>query len=178
MLSQFLLSLFYYPSTFINVRKGKISFINCTFSMHSRRKILQIMFMQTLYCTIEWNSIIYSFNLATGLLELIGSEVFRDIFGIRSREETAKTSLTFVIDAASSKADILMIIKAIEKIVNETKGSKFLPKRYVTVIFSDSGMLSFLKVFTYLPILCIFWFDSFQIQINFHNTKCLQLFSY
>lgn len=166
MLSQFLLSLFYYPSTFINVRKGKISFINCTFSMHSRRKILQIMFMQTLYCTIEWNSIIYSFNLATGLLELIGSEVFRDIFGIRSREETVKTSLTFVIDAASSKADILMIIKAIEKIVNETKGSKFLPKRYVTV----SGMLSFLK--------CIFWFDSFQIQINFHNTKCLQLFSY
>lgn len=105
---------------------------------------------KTLYCTIEWNSIIYSFNLATGLLELIGSEVFRDIFGIRSREETVKTSLTFVIDAASSKADILMIIKAIEKVVNETKGSKFLPKRYVTVIFSDSGMLSFLKVFTYI----------------------------
>lgn len=93
---------------------------------------------------------INSFNLANGLLGLIGSDVFRDIFGIRSREETAKTSLTFVIDAASSKADILMIIKAIEKIVNETKGSKFLPKRYVTVIFSDSGMLSFLKVFTYI----------------------------
>lgn len=69
---------------------------------------------------------INSFNLANGLLGLIGSDVFRDIFGIRSREEIVKTSLTFVIDVASSKTDISMIKSAAEKIVNETK---FLPEK-------------------------------------------------
>lgn len=91
---------------------------------------------------------INSFNLANGLLGLIGSDVFRDIFGIRSREEIVKTSLTFVIDVASSKADISMIKSAAEKIVNETK---FLPEKYVLVTFSYPGMLSFLKVYVYSP---------------------------
>lgn len=97
-------------------------------------------------------SIINFFNLAKGLLELIDTEVFRDIFGIRSREEIVKSSLTFVIDLASSKADILMIKSAAEKIVNETK---FLPEKYVLVTFSDSGMLSFLKVYVYPDIMHI-----------------------
>lgn len=109
------------------------------------------------------------FNLAKGLLELIDTEVFRDIFGIRSREEIVKSSLTFVIDLASSKADILMIKSAAEKIVNETK---FLPEKYVLVTFSDSGMLSFLKVYVYPDIMHIM---KNSIENTFQNTKCLKL---
>lgn len=114
-----------------------------------------------LYCIIEWNLIIYFFNLVMGFFEFIGLEVFWDIFGICLREEIVKIFLIFVIDVVSFKVDILMIIKVIEKIVNEIKGFKFLLKRYVMVIFLDLGMLLFLKVFIYLFILCIFWFDLF-----------------
>lgn len=113
---------------------------------------------------------IKSFNLANGLLGLIGSDVFRDIFGIRSREEIVKTSLTFVIDVASSKTDISMIKSAAEKIVNETK---FVPEKYVLVTFSDPGMLSFLKVYVYSPDIMHIMKNS--IKKTFQNTKCLKL---
>lgn len=61
-----------------------------------------------------------------------------------------------------------MIKSAAEKIVNETK---FLPEKYVLVTFSDSGMLSFLKVYVY-PDMHIM---KNSIQKTFQNTKCLKL---
>lgn len=81
------------------------------------------------------------FNLDRGLSELIGPEVFRDLFGIRSREEIVKTSLTFVIDVTGSMADEIAEVKvATKKIVNEAKDSQFVPEKYVLVTFSDPGM--------------------------------------
>lgn len=83
----------------------------------------------------------YKKNLDRGLLELIGPEVFRDIFGIRSREEIVKTSLTFVVDVSGSMGnDIVNVQIATKKIVNEAKDSQFVPEKYILVTFSDPGI--------------------------------------
>lgn len=74
-------------------------------------------------------------------MELIGPVVFRDIFGIRSREEIVKTSLTFVIDVTGSMGDDIKNVQiATKKMVNEAKDSQFIPEKYVLVTFSDPGM--------------------------------------
>lgn len=83
----------------------------------------------------------YIKKIDRGLLELIGPEVFRDIFGIRSREEIVKTSLTFVLDVTGSMGDdIENVTIATKKIVNEAKDSQFVPEKYILVTFSDPGM--------------------------------------
>lgn len=74
-------------------------------------------------------------------MELIGPVVFRDIFGIRSREEIVKTSLTFVIDVTGSMGDDIKNVQiATKKMVNEAEDSQFIPEKYVLVTFSDPGM--------------------------------------
>lgn len=81
------------------------------------------------------------FDLDRGLLELIGPQIFRDIFGIHSREEIVKTSLTFVIDVTGSMSnDIKEAKRATKKIVIEAKDSQFVPENYVLVTFSDPGV--------------------------------------
>lgn len=40
-------------------------------------------------------TVYYLVDADRGLLKLVGPDVFRDIFGIHSREEIVKTSLTF-----------------------------------------------------------------------------------
>lgn len=80
-------------------------------------------------------------NLDRGLLELIGPEVFRDIFGIRLREEIVKASLTFVIDVSDSMGDDIVNVQiATKKIFNEAKDSQFVPEKYILVTFSDPGI--------------------------------------
>ncbi|XP_062573736.1 von Willebrand factor A domain-containing protein 7-like [Saccostrea cucullata] len=78
-----------------------------------------------------------------GLLSLMGEEVFRDVFGIRTREDIVKTSLTFVIDVTGSMGDdIKAVIKATQKIVYEAKDSQFVPENYILVTFSDPASLT------------------------------------
>ncbi|XP_034329464.2 uncharacterized protein [Magallana gigas] len=85
----------------------------------------------------------YLIDQNRGLLELIGPEVFRDIFGIRSREEIVKTSLTFVIDVTGSMGDDIENVRiATKKIVNEAKDSQFVPEKYILVTFSDPASLT------------------------------------
>lgn len=82
-----------------------------------------------------------NFDLDRGLLELIGPQVFQDIFGIHSREEIVKTSLTFVIDVTGSMSNVIEEAKrATKKIVIEAKDSQFVPEKYVLVTFSDPGI--------------------------------------
>lgn len=79
--------------------------------------------------------------LGRGILSLVGEEVFRDVFGIRTREDIVKTSLTFVIDVTGSMGDdIKAVVRATQKIVNEAKDSKFVPENYILVTFSDPGL--------------------------------------
>lgn len=78
-----------------------------------------------------------------GLLSLVGEEVFRDVFGIRTREDVVHTSLTFVIDVTGSMGDdIQAVITATQRIVTEAKDSNFVPENYVLVTFSDPGLCS------------------------------------
>ncbi|XP_062573733.1 von Willebrand factor A domain-containing protein 7-like [Saccostrea cucullata] len=78
-----------------------------------------------------------------GLLSLMGEKVFRDVFGIRSREEVVKTSLTFVIDVTGSMGDnIKEVIKGTQKIVSEARDSQFVPGNYILVTFSDPESLT------------------------------------
>ncbi|XP_055995684.1 uncharacterized protein LOC125647200 isoform X2 [Ostrea edulis] len=78
-----------------------------------------------------------------GILSLVGEEVFRDVFGIRTREDIVKTSLTFVIDVTGSMGDdIKAVVRATQKIVNEAKDSKFVPENYILVTFSDPASLT------------------------------------
>jgi hypothetical protein len=73
----------------------------------------------------------------------VGEEVFRDVFGIRTREDIVKTSLTFVIDVTGSMGDdIKAVVRATKKIVNEAKDSQFVPENYILVTFSDPGLFS------------------------------------
>ena len=79
-----------------------------------------------------------------GLLSLVGEEVFRDVFGIRTREDVVHTSLTFVIDVTGSMGDdIQAVITATQRIVTEAKDSNFVPENYILVTFSDPGLCSF-----------------------------------
>ncbi|XP_078333516.1 von Willebrand factor A domain-containing protein 7-like isoform X2 [Crassostrea virginica] len=78
-----------------------------------------------------------------GLLSLVGEEVFRDVFGIRTREDVVHTSLTFVIDVTGSMGDdIQAVITATQRIVTEAKDSNFVPENYVLVTFSDPASLT------------------------------------
>ncbi|XP_062606286.1 von Willebrand factor A domain-containing protein 7-like, partial [Saccostrea cucullata] len=78
-----------------------------------------------------------------GLLSLMGEKVFRDVFGIRSREEVVKTSLTFVIDVTGSMgSNIREVIKGTQKIVNEARDFQFVPGNYILVTFSDPASLT------------------------------------
>ena len=78
-----------------------------------------------------------------GLLSLVGEEVFRDVFGIRTREDVVHTSLTFVIDVTGSMGDdIQAVITATQRIVTEAKDSNFVPENYILVTFSDPGLCS------------------------------------
>lgn len=81
-------------------------------------------------------------SLDRGLLKLVGPDVFRDIFGIHSREEIVKTSLTFVIDVTGSISDDIEKVKiATKNILHEAiKDSNFVPRKYVLVTFSDQGL--------------------------------------
>ena len=73
---------------------------------------------------------------------MMGSEVFRDVFSIHTRENIVKTSLTFVIDVTGSMGDDIEGVKiATAKIVKEAKDSEFVPNNYILVTFSDPGML-------------------------------------
>lgn len=76
-------------------------------------------------------------------MSLIGAEAFRDVFGLRTREDVVKTSLTFVIDVTGSMGDdIEAVIAATQNIVNEAKDSDFVPENYILVTFSDPGLLT------------------------------------
>lgn len=78
-----------------------------------------------------------------GLLSLIGAEAYRDVFGLRTREDVVKTSLTFVIDVTGSMGDdIKAVIAATKNIVNEAKDSDFVPENYILVTFSDPESLT------------------------------------
>ena len=73
---------------------------------------------------------------------MMGSEVFRDVFSIHTRENIVKTSLTFVIDVTGSMGDDIEGVKiATAKIVKEAKDSEFVPNNYILVTFSDPGLL-------------------------------------
>ena len=74
---------------------------------------------------------------------MMGSEVFRDVFSIHTRENIVKTSLTFVIDVTGSMGDDIEGVKtATAKIVKEAKDSEFVPNNYILVTFSDPGLLN------------------------------------
>lgn len=76
-------------------------------------------------------------------MSLIGAEAFRDVFGLRTREDVVKTSLTFVIDVTGSMGDdIKAVIAATQNIVNEAKDSDFVPENYILVTFSDPGLFT------------------------------------
>ncbi|XP_062573737.1 von Willebrand factor A domain-containing protein 7-like [Saccostrea cucullata] len=78
-----------------------------------------------------------------GLLSLMGEEVFRDVFGLRTREDIVKTSLTFVIDVTGSMGDeIAALIKVTQKIVYEANDSQSVPENYILVTFSDPASLT------------------------------------
>lgn len=79
-------------------------------------------------------------------MSLIGAEAYRDVFGLRTREDVVKTSLTFVIDVTGSMGDdIKAVIAATKNIVNEAKDSDFVPENYILVTFSDPGLLTLLS---------------------------------
>lgn len=76
-------------------------------------------------------------------MSLIGAEAFRDVFGLRTREDVVKTSLTFVIDVTGSMGDdIEAVVAATQNIVNEAKDSDFVPENYILVTFSDPGLFT------------------------------------
>lgn len=82
-------------------------------------------------------------------MSLIGAEAFRDVFGLRTREDVVKTSLTFVIDVTGSMGDdIEAVIAATQNIVNEAKDSDFVPENYILVTFSDPGLLTYCTLFS------------------------------
>ena len=90
--------------------------------------------------SISSDNDVKSLVLGRGILSLVGEEVFRDVFGIRTREDIVKTSLTFVIDVTGSMGDdIKAVVRATQKIVNEAKDSQFVPENYILVTFSDPG---------------------------------------
>ncbi|XP_061178318.1 uncharacterized protein LOC133186947 [Saccostrea echinata] len=98
-----------------------------------------------------------------GLLSLIGEEVFRDVFGIRTREEIVKTSLTFVIDVTGSMGDdIAAVVKATKKIVYEAKDSQFVPENYILVTFSDPASLTTGRE-TDNPEIMVNWLQSLSV---------------
>lgn len=99
-----------------------------------------------------------------GLLSLIGAEAFRDVFGLRSREDVVKTSLTFVIDVTGSMSDdIKAVIAATQTIVNEAKDSDFVPENYILVTFSDPESLTTGKVTTN-PQTMITWLQAIAVS--------------
>lgn len=94
--------------------------------------------------SFKLSNVKFILNLDRGLLKLLGPDVFRDIFGIHSREEIVKTSLTFVIDVTGSMSDDIAKVKtATKNTLNEAKDSDFVPMKYVLVTFSDQGLYLF-----------------------------------
>ncbi|XP_078333510.1 uncharacterized protein LOC111100854 isoform X2 [Crassostrea virginica] len=78
-----------------------------------------------------------------GLQKMMGSEVFRDVFSIHTRENIVKTSLVFVIDVTGSMGDDIEGVKiATAKFVKEAKDSEFVPNNYILVTFSDPANLT------------------------------------
>nr|XP_022288697.1 von Willebrand factor A domain-containing protein 7-like isoform X3 [Crassostrea virginica] len=85
----------------------------------------------------------YIIDQDRGLQQMMGSEVFRDVFSIRTRENIFKTSLTYVIDVTGSMGDDIEKVKtATAKIVKEAKDSEFVPNNYILVTFSDPANLT------------------------------------
>lgn len=99
-----------------------------------------------------------------GLLSLIGAEAFRDVFGLRTREDVVKTSLTFVIDVTGSMGDdIKAVIAATQNIVNEAKDSDFVPENYILVTFSDPESLTTGRMTTN-PQTMITWLQNIAVN--------------
>lgn len=106
----------------------------------------------------------YLVDADRGLLKLVGPDVFRDIFGIHSREEIVKTSLTFVIDVTGSMSDDIEKVKiATKNILHEAKDSNCVPRIYVLVTFSDQANLTTIKSTTDFQIM-LTWLDEITVS--------------
>lgn len=81
----------------------------------------------------------------TGLKNVLGPNLFKEVLYIKSKQEVVKNSLAFVIDVTGSMADeIVAVIRATVKLVQESRNSIFLPEKYILVTFSDPGIYSVL----------------------------------
>ncbi|XP_062595641.1 von Willebrand factor A domain-containing protein 7-like [Saccostrea cucullata] len=82
-------------------------------------------------------------NEDVGIINILGRQLFQDVFHLKTKESVVDTSLTFVVDVTGSMAgDIASVIKALKTIVENSRTSKFVPSKYVLVTFSDPESLT------------------------------------
>jgi hypothetical protein len=77
---------------------------------------------------------------ANGIINLLGPELFMDVFHLQSKESVVDTSLTFVVDVTGSMATFIdAVIASLTTIVTNSRSLEFIPSKYVLVTFSDPG---------------------------------------
>ncbi|XP_061187323.1 von Willebrand factor A domain-containing protein 7-like [Saccostrea echinata] len=82
-------------------------------------------------------------NKNTGLINILGPQLFKEVLHIKSKKEVVKTSLAFVIDVTGSmKNDIEQVKEGTIKLVEESKNSIYVPEKYILVTFSDPENLT------------------------------------
>ncbi|XP_061187333.1 uncharacterized protein LOC133195491 [Saccostrea echinata] len=79
----------------------------------------------------------------TGLINILGQDIFKEVLHIKSKQEVIKKSLAFVIDVTGSMGDDIEGVKrATVKLVEESRNSIFVPEKYILVTFSDPEHLT------------------------------------
>ncbi|XP_062618730.1 von Willebrand factor A domain-containing protein 7-like, partial [Saccostrea cucullata] len=79
----------------------------------------------------------------TGLINILGPDIFKEVLHIKSKQEVIKKSLAFVIDVTGSMGDDIEGVKrATVKLVEESRNSIFVPEKYILVTFSDPEHLT------------------------------------